>query len=203
MTYGALLGQLDGWFARGVGEAGPEVVLCRQGCSQCCHGPFDISAADAELVVAAVSRLSTGRRDGVGERAMAQHNQQVALLPEWQQPWDAEAVEEGRFDEMCDALGALPCPALDEVGSCMIYDSRPATCRMIGLPLGSLSGDVIENACPIIDTSAAYAALAPITFDITAFERDSEAAEIDAMGRGWVPTTIAAALARSLLQETP
>ncbi|HEY4320002.1 MAG TPA: YkgJ family cysteine cluster protein [Gemmatimonadales bacterium] len=203
MSYGALLGQLDEWFVQGVAEAGPDVVLCRQGCSQCCHGPFDISAADAELLVTAVARLDPAIRESVQQRAVSQHSQQAALLPEWQSPWDAEAVDEIRFDEMCDALSALPCAALDAAGSCMVYDSRPATCRMIGLPLGSLAGEVIENACPIIDTSASYAALGPVTFDIATFERKSETAEIDAMSRGWVPTTIAAALARALLQEMP
>ena len=195
MTYRYLLGDLDDWFARGVADAGPGVVLCRRGCAVCCRGPFDISPADAELVAAAVHRLAPAERSVVQGLAARQVARYADVEPAWDDPWDIEALGSRRFDRMSQTLANDPCPALGDDNACVIYGDRPATCRIIGLSMGTPDGGVLPNACPILDTSARYAELRPTPFDLSPFEASADARDVDAFGRGWVSTTVAGAIA--------
>ena len=169
--YRALLQRVDRWFARGrEGAAG--LVPCRNGCSACCHGPFDISVADAELIEPAVRRLGEDERREVLARAGALLGRMLALEPEWPPPFAVEALGDDRFDRLSDALSAEPCPLLDDAGRCRIYDHRPLVCRMIGLGMRTPAGRVIENACPIQDRFPGYPDLPPVTFELEAWEEE-------------------------------
>lgn len=200
MTYRELLDELDHWFADGVAAAGHDVVLCRRGCSACCKGPFDISPADAELVAAAVGRLDPAVRSLVQLRAADQVDQYAERTATWSDPWDPGTIGDGAFDRLCQQLATLPCPALGDDGGCAIYADRPATCRMIGLPMRTAQGDLLENNCPIINTSARYAALAPTTYDLASFEDRAEDRDIVAMEGGWRRTTVAGAIRRGAVR---
>ena len=197
MTYLALLGELDAWFARGVAGAGHGVVLCRRGCSACCNGPFDISPADAELVAAAFTRLDPATQAAVRARAIGQLGRYAEVAPGWGAPWNIEAIGEDLFDQVSDALADEPCPAVNDHGECLIYESRPATCRMTGLGMTTVQDDVLENVCPILDTSAAFAALRPTLFDLSSFEDRAEAHDLAAMAAGRIITTVAGAIVTS------
>lgn len=194
MTYRDLLGELDEWFARGVADAGPGVVLCQRGCSACCLGPFDISPADAELVASAVDRLDPAIRSMVQLRAADQVAQYHELASSWSPPWDPGAIGDRKFDWICNRLAKARCPALGDNGACLIYEDRPATCRMIGLPMKTRENDLLENNCPIKQTSAVYAVLGPTIFDLHTFEEKAEDEDIAAMERGWRRTTVAGAI---------
>ncbi len=93
-------------------------LLCRPGCSQCCLGPVEIGALDAERLRDGMARLDSSdpeRAWRVRDRAAAH-----AALP----PADAD-----------DA----PCPALDpDSRTCDLYAARPVLCRVFGpaIPVG-------------------------------------------------------------------
>jgi Fe-S-cluster containining protein len=195
MSYRALQDQLDAWFEHGVASAGPGVVLCRRGCSACCFGPFDISPADAELVAAAVDRLDPPTRSLVELRATEQVTRYAELEPRWNAPWDIDAIGDLRFDRVSDALAGVPCPALGDDGTCVVYDDRPANCRIIGLSMRTPEGGLLDNSCPILETSDRYATLDPTLFDLERFELAAEGFDRAARGRGWVSTTVAGAIA--------
>jgi Fe-S-cluster containining protein len=167
--YRSLLGQLDEWFARGR-HAARGCVPCRGGCTACCHGPFDISAADAELVTDAVGRLAAGERDLVVARATTLLDRMRAMEPGWTAPYEIAAIGEQRFDRLTDALAEVPCPLLDDTGRCRIYADRPLVCRLIGLGMATPTGRVIENACPIQDRFPGYPELPPLPFALEEFE---------------------------------
>jgi Fe-S-cluster containining protein len=167
--YRALLERLDRWFAEGR-RAVPVAVPCRGGCTACCHGPFDITVADAELVGDAVSRLPAAERDAVRRRATALLEQIRTIEPGWERPYDVAAIGEDRFDQLTDALASEPCPLLDNAGRCRIYADRPLVCRLIGLGMLTPARRVIENACPIQNRFPGYAELPPVPFDLEAFE---------------------------------
>lgn len=195
MTYRELLGDLDQWFARGVANAGHNVVLCRRGCSACCLGPFDLSAADAEIVADAVDRLEPAMRDLVRIRARNQVTQYAEIEPAWRAPWAIHTIGDQRFDELGNQMADHPCPALGDDGACTIYDDRPANCRMIGLAMRTPEGGILDNACPILLTSKPYAELDPTLYDLERFELAAEGYDIAAAERGWVSTTVAGAIA--------
>jgi Fe-S-cluster containining protein len=196
VTYLDVLGDIDHWFDAGVAQAGAGVVLCAHGCSACCNGPFDISPADAQLVARAVTRLDAVTQSGIAARAATQVGRYAGLLPAWQAPWDVAAIDDAAFDHLSDALADAPCPALSANGSCLIYDDRPATCRMTGLAMRTREQDVLENVCPILHTSDAFARLEPTEFDLSGFEDAADEEDRMAVAAGWTRTTVAGAVQR-------
>jgi Fe-S-cluster containining protein len=199
--YRALLERLDEWFSSGRRDA-PIPVPCQGGCTACCHGPFDISIADAELVRDAVRRLPSIERAAVADRARALLDRMRAAEPAWEPPYEVAAIGEDRFDRLSDALADEPCPLLDEDGRCRIYADRPLVCRLIGLSMVTPAGRLIENACPIQDRFPGYAELPPVPFELDGFEeREMECLRAAAQHRFGDPerwgfeTTIAAEIA--------
>jgi Fe-S-cluster containining protein len=172
--YRRLLERLDAWFD--AARATRPEVPCGAGCSACCHGPFDISVADAELVVDAVRRLPPPARAAVTARASALAARFAAREPAWHEPWDVGDLGEDRFDALCDAHADAPCPLLDDAGRCRIHPDRPLVCRLLGLGMRTPAGRVLPNACPIQDRFPGYATLAPVPFALEAFEREEDAA---------------------------
>ncbi len=167
--YRTLLTQLDRWSAEAQARH-PGVIPCRAGCSACCHGPFDISVADTLLLRDAVAELPAPVQEAITTRATVLLGRMETIAPDWASPWDVRTLGEEGFDALSNALADVPCPLLDEEGRCRVYQSRPLVCRLIGLPMLTSQGEVIENACPIQDQFPAYAALDPQLFDLEALE---------------------------------
>lgn len=207
--YPELLARLDQWTAEARGRH-PGIIPCRSGCTDCCHGPFDISVADAMLLRSAARRLPAQVRKAIGRRAEALANRIRAMAPEWGPPWDIRDIGDDRFDEISSALVSEPCPLLDEKGACLVYDSRPMVCRWMGLGMITSEGERLENACPIQDRFPGYAELPPQLFDLGGFgdletpclEDAAEALLGDAAKAGY-ETTIALALDTLRLRQSP
>ena len=167
--YRHLLERLDAW-ADDARRNHPGVIPCRSGCSACCHGPFDISVADAELVRDAVADLPEAEQAEVRQRAEEVLGRMAALAPDWSAPYDIGELGDARFDRIAEQLSAEPCPLLDEQGDCRIYESRPLICRLMGLAMITPAGRLIENSCPIQSAFPEYAALPPQPFDLEGLE---------------------------------
>jgi hypothetical protein len=199
--YRSLLEQLDAWTAD-ARRRHPGVLPCREGCTACCHGPFDISAADVLLLRETVAALPHERRAVIAAAAEAAARRQQALVPAWEPPHSVEALGEAPFDALCEALAAEACPCLVD-GLCAVYEGRPLVCRLMGLGLAAPDGRVLANGCPIQADFPAYAALAPQPFDLAAFEETEQACLEEAglqlsggEAAAGYETTIAMALAR-------
>jgi len=193
-----LISRFDRWFEATAARL-PGVIPCRAGCSACCHGPFDISAADVLLLREGLATLPEAARARVAERGRELLGRMQVLAPGWTAPFDIQALGEDEFDALCEALAAEPCALLDAEGRCQVYAYRPLVCRMIGLPLLTAEGDILENACPIQEQFPVYAALDPVPFDLHDLEaREARCQELAAQalfgeaGRAGYETTIAA-----------
>lgn len=158
--YPGLLQQIDEWQRR-AREAHPGIIPCRPGCSACCLGPFDISAADALMVRDGVRALAPDQRLPLIERAGAQVARMETLAGALPPPCDLSGLDEVVLDSVTDRMEEEPCPALDAAGRCLIYQSRPMVCRLMGLGLVTPDGEILENACPIQDDFPAYRDLPP------------------------------------------
>jgi hypothetical protein len=199
LRYRTLLERLDDWTAD-TRRRHPGVLPCRLGCTACCLGPFDISAADALLLRETVAALPPERRQAIESRAAAAALRQLAIEPAWSAPYSVESLGEARFDALCDALAPEPCPCLVD-GACAVYEGRPLVCRLMGLGLEAADGSVIPNGCPIQSEFPAYAALPAQPFDLGPFEETEQACLEEAglllfgtEGRARYETTIAMAL---------
>jgi hypothetical protein len=176
--YRTLLESLDAWHTAAQ-RRHPGDIPCRTGCTACCHGPFDISAADVLLLRETVAALPDDRRAAIAARAGATAARQLALAPDWEPPHDVRELGEARFDALCDALSADPCPCLED-GACTVYDGRPMVCRLMGLGLEAPDDRLLPNGCPIQAQFPAYAALPAQPFDLAAFEASEEACLVEA-----------------------
>jgi Fe-S-cluster containining protein len=133
---------MDASFAEAARRAGPHLV-CRPGCTQCCHGPFRINALD-------VARLRAGMEQiRIADSSLADEIERRARgwIATWANnfPGDpvtgilagSEAARE-RFEELADDAA---CPALDPAtGRCDVYAWRPMTCRVFGPPVRMETG---------------------------------------------------------------
>jgi hypothetical protein len=107
--YPALLAGIDAWQDEARARY-PGVIPCRTGCSACCHGPFDISAADALLVRDAVRALHPDLRAGVRERAESQIRAMREIEAGFTAPLGHHGPGEERFDALVEAFEEDPCP---------------------------------------------------------------------------------------------
>ncbi len=80
-------------------------LACRPGCTDCCIGPFPISAADAARLRQGLAEIEPVRAAAIVQRA--------------------HAFTE---DDFCPALDP-------STGFCELYSSRPITCRTFGPPI--------------------------------------------------------------------
>lgn len=132
--YELLRAEADLLFAR-IAEQCPDGVRCRPGCSDCCHALFDLSLVEAMYINRAfVNAFSTGRqRSDIVERA-SELDRRLARLK--RDMFRAEKNGEDVAAIMAEAAKMRArCPLLNDERTCMLYDARPITCRLYGVPL--------------------------------------------------------------------
>lgn len=99
---------------------------------------------DAFLLKLGFDRLSEKDRRNVQEKA----KKQIILLqeewPEFQSPYILNWLPAADWEQMPEE-DETPCPLLSEKGHCLLYEFRPMTCRLHGLPLVDLSGEIFDE----------------------------------------------------------
>ncbi len=138
---------VDASLADAARRAGP-LLVCRIGCTQCCHGAFAINALDAERLRAGMSTLRATQpvlATAVESRAYAWLGQYGSDFPGNTRTGilGTSDADRARFD---DFANDAPCPALDPAtGCCDVYVSRPMTCRVFGPPIRAVGDDGSEG----------------------------------------------------------
>lgn len=123
-----LLRVLDEFWSEARARAGGHLA-CRAGCTECCLGPFPISALDVRRLQLGLATLRASRPDRA-EAVVARARDAAARLGA-DLPLGAEARE-----AYLTAHTDLPCPALDPAsGRCDLYEHRPTPCRTFGPPV--------------------------------------------------------------------
>lgn len=128
---------VDASLARAAEQAG-EWLVCRPGCTQCCHGAFAINQLDAARLRAGMEALHAAdpvAAEAIEERARAWIAEYGAEFP-----GDRETGRLGESDEERERFEEFAtdaaCPALDPAtGLCGVYEWRPMTCRVFGPPV--------------------------------------------------------------------
>jgi Fe-S-cluster containining protein len=145
---------MDAAWADAARRAGSHLA-CRVGCTQCCHGAFEINALDAARLQAGMDAL----RDGDPAKAAEVERRALAWIEEWAAEFPGDATsgrlgtseaEQEAFEEFANEAA---CPALDPLtGSCDVYAWRPMTCRVFGPPVRMETGALA--CCELCFTNA-------------------------------------------------
>lgn len=146
-SYRKILDRADTFFDD-VASRLPDHLACRRGCTMCCHGLFEIGAADVSLVTEGVRSLEPAVRTEVVARARRQ-------LDDLSQPNLRECAPDAK-DAFFRRAEDVPCPALDASGSCLIYEHRPIVCRTFGLPVRE-GASYLGQECELNFTTASVA----------------------------------------------
>ncbi len=131
--YERLLAEADALFGR-VAAAHPECVSCGGGCSDCCHALFDLPLIEAMYLHYSFSRAFPlgPERSAILERAgdIDRHIHKIkrSVFHAAQKGEDSDAIFASVGRERCR------CPLLGDDERCLLYNQRPATCRVYGIP---------------------------------------------------------------------
>jgi Fe-S-cluster containining protein len=142
-----LLLSIDAALADAARRAG-DLLACRIGCTQCCHGAFAINALDTTRLRAGMSTLRASDpalAATIELRARAWLAEHGADFPGDRETGilGSSAADQAQFEDFANAAA---CPALDPAtGRCGVYAWRPMTCRVFGPPVRAAGEDGAEG----------------------------------------------------------
>ena len=131
--YETLVAQVDKIFSA-MQEAHKDCVSCKIQCCDCCYAVFDVSLIEAAYINHHFNR-SLGRKERrkILRRAETADRKFYQIKKKLQQMY----VKEGKSpEEVLSRLAEdrVPCPLLNDEKVCDLYDKRPVTCRVYGIP---------------------------------------------------------------------
>lgn len=125
--------EADALFERIRGEY-PELVVCREQCSSCCHALFDLSLVEALYLNSKfLERLPEGaERSAILDDADRIDRKTAAF----KRKVFKDSKEGKDSNEILAEVAAaqMRCPLLGRDDRCRLYDVRPITCRLYGVP---------------------------------------------------------------------
>ena len=119
----------------------PTKIYCHHGCSECCRGLFDITLLDALYLKKGFDALSDEIKSAIRNKSQARLDMVASDWPLFVRPWMLNNIPESDWDAMMPEEDEAACVFLSEEGSCLVYDFRPMTCRLNGIPLIDVSGE--------------------------------------------------------------
>jgi Fe-S-cluster containining protein len=124
-----LLSEISAALAEAARRSG-DWLACRPGCTQCCIGPFVITALDALRLKRGLAELEISdpaRAARIRGRAV---DYVAAIADNYPGLVRGELFDE---DVLPESMDDVACPALDpDSGLCDLYEARPVTCRTFG-----------------------------------------------------------------------
>jgi hypothetical protein len=136
---------IDDWF-KTIREKYATHMQCGKGCTACCHGLFDISLEDALQVARGYQRLPAGIQQQVYTRALTLHQ---AILEHRPSTPTLFGEDDPRIDEIVNAANSPPCACLGDGGECLIYNYRPISCRLEGVPMVDTRDGLFSDWCEL------------------------------------------------------
>ncbi len=165
--YSALLREVDDWFQHCL-DRYPDLIVCRNGCSECCRGLFDITLLDALYLKRGFDTLPEVQKTGLVREAFRRLEQLTRENPAFIQPWLLNGIPEEDWDALMPEEDETPCLLLSETGGCLVYDYRPMTCRLNGIPLIDVSGEeLFDEWCTLNFTGDDPRQLSDLRFEFT------------------------------------
>ncbi len=142
--YGELLNEVDRWFS-GCLSRHHDRIACARGCSACCRGLFDITVLDALYLKRGFDRLSLQEKERIQQRGATRLAGLNARYPGFASPWILNGVPEAGWDRIMPEDDQERCVLLSDAGTCLVYDHRPMTCRLNGIPQIEVDGEWLSD----------------------------------------------------------
>ncbi len=150
--YEKLVAGIDAVFSSVVGKF-PEQVMCRTGCSSCCHALFDLFLVEALYINRKFTELPKERQVEILKRADFADRKSYKLKRDL-----AKRARSGENQSELLQYAAelrVRCPLLDDDQRCALYNFRPLTCRLYGIPV-SIEGSSHTCGLSAFKTGGAY-----------------------------------------------
>lgn len=130
--YRHLVEQVDAAFDK-VQAAFGACVNCKVGCADCCYAVFDLSLVEALFIKNQFNaNISADQRTKIIERANDADRKAYRLKRQAHKDQQAGKPEKEIFNWM--SAQRVRCPLLNDEDQCELYESRPITCRLYGVP---------------------------------------------------------------------
>ena len=131
--YETLVSEVDKIF-KSVQDAYSDFVCCEIRCADCCHAVFDITLIEAVYLNHQFTKLLPRKvRRPIGARAEKADRKYYQIKRKLQKMYvDDEKSPEDILAQL--ALERVRCPLLNDDDLCDLYDKRPITCRVYGIP---------------------------------------------------------------------
>ena len=177
-----------------VKEQFPDLVVCKQSCADCCHALFDLSLIEAMYINSRFHSAFDGKKFDALLAAADQADRITYKIKRNAY----RSLEQGKSsDDILQHLASqrVRCPMLSENNLCSIYDFRPITCRLYGMPMAiggkghtcGLTGFIPGHSYPTMNMDQMLNKLLAISAEFT---RDMESRHIK-MGEILVPLSMA------------
>jgi Fe-S-cluster containining protein len=164
--YEVLVNQIDGVFEK-VQDKYPDCVKCKLECADCCHALFDLSLIEALYINRKfIENVLEQRKAEIIEDANKIDRKIFQLKRKaFKSIESGEKTEQQVLFEM--AAERIRCPLLNKDNHCDLYDFRPITCRLYGIPTSiegrghtcGLSGFKEGDSYPTVNLDAIHARL--------------------------------------------
>ncbi len=135
VKYEAVVSMVDGIFQRVKKEFSKE-VFCREKCSDCCYALFDLTIIEAIYLNHKFNEKFTGEeKKKIVDNAVKTDRAIVRLKREAYREFEKNKNEVDILAKM--GRERIRCPLLGPDNLCILYESRPMTCRIYGVPTSS------------------------------------------------------------------
>jgi Fe-S-cluster containining protein len=119
---------------------------------------FPVTLLDQQELQRGLGRLSHPHRLAIQQKARNQAESMTASFPRLAGSRYLDDWTDQEIDRAVEQFSDLSCPALQADGSCGVYQSRPLTCRSMGIPV-EVAG-LVQGACSV-QTSVPLIRLSP------------------------------------------
>lgn len=130
--YEAIAEQAEAAFTR-IKQDHPDCVKCVKECSDCCHALFDVTFIEAFYIN---HKFNATYKDAALDALLERANKADRLIHKLKRN-ATKALQSGMDEREILAQMAeyrVPCPLLNEKKLCDLYEYRPITCRLYGVP---------------------------------------------------------------------
>jgi len=130
--YEEIVAMADSVFER-VKKEHPECVTCKQECSDCCYALFDLSLIEGLYIAYQFNKKFKGKeKDRLIDKLNRADREVHRVKKKAYKDLEAGKKEDDILMDIAEQR--IRCPLLNEQNLCDIYEYRPITCRLYGIP---------------------------------------------------------------------